>query len=124
MTITDTQPFRQALLEERERVQSAIDHLHEENPGSLEEETGELASSSVDNHLGDTATETFDRQMGVTLGENAGSVLAAIDAALQRIEDGTYGTCTRCGGEIGHERLEALPYAELCIECKRAAERG
>jgi RNA polymerase-binding protein DksA len=124
MTITDTAPFRRMLLEERERIESAIAHLHEENPGSLEEETGELASSSVDNHLGDTATATFDRQMGVTLEENAESVLAAIDGALRRIEEGTYGTCTRCGREIGRERLEALPYAELCIECKRAAERG
>jgi DnaK suppressor protein len=124
MTISDTAPFRQTLIEVRERVRSSIAHLHEENPGSLEEETGELVSSSADNHMGDTATETFDRQMGVTLEENAETVLAAIEAALQRIEEGTYGTCTRCGGEIGHERLEALPYAELCIECKRTAERG
>lgn len=124
MTISDTSPFRQMLLEERERVRSAIAHLHEENPGSLEEETGELVSSSADNHMGDTATETFDRQMGVTLEENAESVLAAIESALRRIEDGTYGTCTRCGREIARERLEALPYAELCIECKRAVERG
>lgn len=124
MTITDTAPFRRTLLEERERVRSAIAHLHEESPGSLEEETGELVSSSADNHLGDTATETFDRQMGETLEENAEAVLEAIEGALARIEDGTYGTCTRCGREIGRERLEAIPHAELCIECKRTAERG
>ena len=124
MPVTDTDRFRRALLEERERVQSAIDHLHHENPGSLEDETGELVSSSADNHLGDTATETLERQMSYTLEENAETVLAAIDAALQRIEDGTYGTCIRCGQPIAEERLEALPYAELCIECKRATERG
>jgi len=124
MTVTDTDRFRQALIEERERVQSAIAHLHHENPGSLEDETGELVSSSADNHLGDTATETFDREMSYTLEENAEAVLAAIDGALQRIEEGTYGTCVRCGKPIAEERLEALPYAELCIECKRETERG
>ena len=49
-------------------------------------------------------------------------MLAAIDRALARIEDGTYGTCQR-GKQIAAERLEALPYAELCIDCKREVER-
>jgi RNA polymerase-binding protein DksA len=124
MTSTDTDRFRQALQTERERVLDAIEHLRQENPGSLEEETGDLASSSVDNHMGDMATETFDREMGYTLEENAETVLTAIDGALQRLDEGTYGTCTRCGRAIAEERLEALPYAELCIECKRETERG
>ena len=50
-------------------------------------------------------------------------MLAAIDKALAKIEDGTYGTCERCGKPIGAERLEALPYAELCIDCKRLSLR-
>jgi RNA polymerase-binding protein DksA len=62
--------------------------------------------------------------MDYTLEENSEAVLAAIDAALRRIEDGTYGTCQRCGNPIAPERLEALPYAELCIDCKRRVERG
>ena len=114
--------FREMLLQERERVQHAIHNLHAENPGSLEDETGEL-SVSVDQHLGDAATETFDREMGYTLEDNSESVLAAIESALRRIDDGTYGTCQRCGRQIAPERLEALPYAELCIDCKRESER-
>ena len=47
-----------------------------------------------------------------------------VEGALERIEAGTYGTCQRCGKPISEERLEALPYAELCIDCKRAVERG
>ena len=124
MSTIETDRFRQMLLEERERVRSALDNLHEENPGSIQEETGELLSSSVDNHLGDMATATFDREMGYTLEDNSESVLAAIERALERIEAGTYGTCQRCGKQISEERLEALPYAELCIDCKREAERG
>ncbi|MDX6514567.1 MAG: DnaK suppressor protein, partial [Gaiellaceae bacterium] len=59
-----------------------------------------------------------------TLEENAEQVLSAIDAALERIEAGTYGLCTRCGKPISIERLEALPWATLCIDDKRLEERG
>jgi RNA polymerase-binding protein DksA len=51
-------------------------------------------------------------------------VLSEIDGALMRIEDGTYGTCTNCGREIPEQRLEANPWASLCIDCKRKAEGG
>src|SRR3712207_2709723 len=123
MSTIETDRFRRMLLDERERVRSALDNLHEENPGSIQEETGELLSSSVDNHLGDMATATYDREMGYTLEDNSEGVLSAIERALERIEAGTYGTCQRCGRQISEERLEALPYAELCIDCKREVER-
>ena len=120
MSAVDTDRFRQMLLEERDRVRGAIDYLHQENPGTIEDETGD---DSYDNHLADVATVTFDREMDYTLEDNSESVLSAIEAALTRIEEGTYGTCTNCGKPIPVERLEALPWAELCIDCKRAAER-
>jgi RNA polymerase-binding protein DksA len=116
--------LKSALLEERERVTHALDYLHEENPGSLEDETGDLVSSSVDNHLGDMATATFDRELDYTLEDNAEQLLAAIDAALARMEAGTYGLCRNCGRPISPERLEAIPWTTHCIECKRREERG
>ena len=75
-------------------------------------------------HLGDVGTATFDREMASTLEDNSTHVLSEIDAALGRIENGTFGTCERCGQPIGAERLEALPWATLCIEDKRKQERG
>jgi RNA polymerase-binding protein DksA len=119
----ETDGFRERLLEERRRVRAAIDNLHVENPGSLEDETGELVSGSADQHPADTATETFERELAVTLEDNSEAVLGAIDRALARIEEGTYGICVNCGKPIPAERLEALPYAELCIDCKRELER-
>ena len=119
MSPVQTERFREMLQEERQRVVNAIKYLHEENPGSLEEDTGELVSSSADNHLGDMATETFDRELDYTLEESGEHVLAEIDAALRRIEEGTYGRCENCGREIGEERLEAIPYTRLCIDCSR-----
>ena len=97
----------------------AIEYLHKENPGSIEDETED---QTQDNHLAETATATLDREIDYTLEENSEHVLAAIDAALNRIEDGTFGTCTNCGKQIPEERLEARPWASLCIDCQRAAD--
>ena len=121
MSTIDTQHFRERLLEERERTQSALEHLQQENQGQLEDEREEIKS---DNHPGDMATATFERELDATLEGNEERVVAAIDAALQRIEDGTYGTCASCGQPIGAERLEALPWTTQCIDCKRKEERG
>jgi len=118
----DTEHFRQALLEERQRVVDAISYLHEENPGSLEDETAEVLGTS-DNHLAETASATVDREIDYTLEENSEHVLAAIDGALARIEQGSFGICRTCGQPIGEERLAALPYTTQCIDCKRKAER-
>jgi RNA polymerase-binding protein DksA len=117
----DVEQFQTLLEEERRRVLDAIEYLHKENPGSTE--NGDHEESS-DNNLADTATETLDREIDSTLEENSENVLAAIDAALQRIQDGTYGKCVNCGKEIGEERLKALPWATLCIDCRRLEERG
>ena len=124
MSAVDTERFRDMLLEKRKAVTEAIEYLHKEHPGSLEEETGELVSGSADQHMADTATETVDREIDYTLEESDGRLLQAIEDALARIEAGTYGTCVNCGAQIAPERLEAMPWATLCIDCKRKEERG
>ena len=124
MSPVDTDRFREALLAERQRVVNAIEYLHTENSSSLTDDTGELVSSSADNHPGDMATETFDRELDYTLEENSEHVLSEIDGALRRIEDGTFGRCESCGREIDEARLEAIPYATKCIDCRRKEERG
>jgi RNA polymerase-binding protein DksA len=120
VSVIDTDRYRDALLQERQRVQAAIENLREENPGSITDETGEDAV--FDNHLADTATVTYDRELDYTLEESAEHVLAEIDAALKRIDDGSYGVCTNCGKEIAPERLDARPWATLCIDCQRLRE--
>jgi DnaK suppressor protein len=113
----NTERFRELLLDERRRVTESIEHLHSENSGSLADEDPSTG-------LADTATTTLDRELDYSLEENAGRVLQEIDAALARIEEGTFGTCERCGEPIAEERLEAMPYATKCIDCKRLEERG
>jgi RNA polymerase-binding protein DksA len=120
-SVPSTEYFRDLLLERRSRVSNALHHLHEQNSNSLEEETEE---ETYDNHLADSATATLNREIDYTLEENSEHVLAAIEEALSRIEEGTFGTCVRCGRAIAEERLEAIPYATRCIDCKRLEERG
>jgi RNA polymerase-binding protein DksA len=117
----NTEHFRTLLQEERRRVANSLHHLQEQNSSSLEDETEE---ETYDNHLADSATATLNREIDYTLEENSEHVLAAIEEALSRIEEGTFGTCARCGKPIAEERLEAIPYATRCIDCKRLEERG
>ena len=121
MSAIDTEHFRGLLLEERQRVVAALQNLHDDHAGTLSDEAGE--ESAYDNHLADTATDTYDRELDYTLEENSENVLAEIDAALKRIDDGTYGVCTNRGEQIPVERLEARPWATLCIDCQRERER-
>ena len=67
-----------------------------------------------------SSTVEFDQ----SLGENADNVVAEIDEALERIDDGTYGVCAVCGAAIPEERLDAVPYAMLCLDDKRRQEHG
>lgn len=117
----DTERFRAILLEERERVQRALANLRGDHPGTLDDEVEEISSVS-DNHPAETATATLDRQIDYTLEENSGQVLTEVDAAVKRIDEGTYGGCVTCGEQIAEERLEAYPWASLCIDCARLAE--
>ena len=122
MTTVDAERFRTILEEERRRVVAAISYLHEENPGSIIDETEEIGGT--DNHLAETATVTLDREIDYTLEENSEHVLTEIDGALTRIAEGSFGRCRTCDGLIPEERLEALPWATECIDCRRREERG
>ena len=122
MSTIESGEFKERLLEERRRLQHAVENLQHEHRGSLEDETQEL--SMADNHPGDVATETFDRELDDGLEEGAVRRLGQIDAALRRIEEGSYGTCAVCGRPIGEERLRAVPWATLCIDDQRKQERG
>jgi DnaK suppressor protein len=124
MTSIEIAEFQVLLEEERQRIAGAIAYLHEDNPRSLEDELGELAGRGADNHLGDMASITFDRELDEGLEEGAQQTLEQINRAIARLDDGTYGICERCGHAIAEERLRARPWATLCIDDQRLADRG
>ena len=115
MTI-DVETLNARLLDERERIAAALELLNRERHDAE-------GSESSDNHVADPSVVAVEREIDSALGDSAESVLAAIDAALARIPAGTFGLCGTCGQPIADARLEALPYTDLCIDCKRLAER-
>ena len=70
------------------------------------------------------ATQVFEQQRDLALRERNEQHLAQVEAALARLDAGTYGACAGCGRPIAPERLEAIPWAALCIDCQRTAGRG
>ena len=103
---------RAALLAERERVLVELSAIEVEGPGQMT--YGSQAAA---------ATHVFEQQRDLALRDRNEQHLAAIDAALARVDAGTYGLCISCHGPIGAERLDALPSAALCIDCQRSARR-
>jgi RNA polymerase-binding transcription factor DksA len=109
------------LEEERTRLQGIRDGLQREQDEGSSETGGEL--SSFDQHPGDSGTETFEMEKIVSLLEQVDDELREIEAAAQRLERGTYGTCQACGRPIGNARLEAMPATRFCVEDQAKAER-
>ena len=109
------------LEEERTRLQGIRDGLQREQDEGSSETGGEL--SSIDQHPGDSGTETFEMEKNVSLLEQVDDELQEIEAATQRLERGTDGTCQACGKPIGDARLEAMPATRFCVEDQAKAER-
>lgn len=122
MSGIETDKYRGLLLQEHERLTIAVERLHDDNSTSIEDELGEVSAAGVDNHMADTASATYERELDAGFEEGAQHTLEEVDAALARIDAGTYGACEVCGKPIGAERLAAIPWARLCIDDQRRAE--
>ena len=117
----DTDNYKKALEEERARLVAQAKRLQRRD--SAEDQSDELGElSDYDNHPADSASETFEREKDLAIDENTDDLIDAIDRALEKIEEGTYGVCDRCGTDISKARLDALPYAAFCIECQDIME--
>ena len=76
------------------------------------------------NHMADQGSDEYQYETTIKFANTEGRYLYNIEEALSRIEDGSYGKCTECGGNIGIPRLTRLPYTRMCIECKEKEEAG
>ena len=85
-----------------------------------ERELTELEGAGSDD--ADQASGLFEKELAAMLGQSVRAHLMDIDAALSRIDTGTYGNCEACGQPINPERLEALPRARRCVDCQRHVE--
>lgn len=113
--------FRQQLLSERD------DHLRQSEELRAEAEAlaaeREQGDTQFDEESGEGDTISVERERSLQLSAQALGLVSAIDQALERIKDGTYGYCMQCQAKIPVARLEAIPFAELCITCKSRGER-
>ena len=83
-----------------------------------------MAAVSFGKRIGDGTTEAVERLNKVGTANSIAVTLADVERALEKLEDGTYGICDSCGEPIGEERLEAIPWATLCISCARVRSSG
>lgn len=106
----------------KQNLSDRINYFDDQGLGvSLGYSVSEL--STYDNHPADIGSEVFERSKDFALRENAMITLTAVNEALEKINNGTYGICDVCGGKIQTERLEAVPYTTLCRDCKEAEEK-
>lgn len=109
MTVRNADALHTFLERERERLRAVIAECEAEGGTNL----------GYGNHMADDASEAFEQAKEMALHENAQRLLEQVEDALERFRQGTYGLCEQCGAEIDPARLEALPYATLCIRCQQ-----
>lgn len=113
----DLGKFRKLLLAERERI------LQEHRAVAAGNSTAGYELADYDNHPADAASDTYERTKDYAIEENFREIVERIDEALRKIEDESYGVCDRCGEPIHPDRLRAIPYATMCIDCQEIIER-
>jgi RNA polymerase-binding protein DksA len=120
LDIKKIEAYRERLLKEKDSLTEELKELNEGNLQMLQSDmSGETAH---DEHLADSGTATFERERDLTLENNIKDMLDRIDHALTKMDKKTYGVCDRCGGSIDPARLKAVPFANLCISCKKDEE--
>ncbi len=119
--MTTFEQLRKRLEEERDNLARDLRQLESEE---ITRQVGPPSETdSYGNHLADTATDTFEAEKAIALENHLKGTLSAVEQALQKFELGTYGVCEDCGQKIDLERLDALPYATLCLTCKAKQEK-
>jgi DnaK suppressor protein len=107
------------LEEERTRLEAEVEVMEREGHEALSDASGE---NNYRDHMADQGSATFDRELDMTLEGNTREALKAVNGAIERMDDGSYGTCARCSKAIAVERLEVMPTATMCITCQAEDE--
>ena len=123
LTAKDLEHFEELLLVELQKIRKEMGHLEttvlKVNP---RDSSGDLSGYSF--HMADAGTDAMEREKAFMFASVEGRKEGEIREALQRIYDGTFGTCENCGQPIARARLEAVPYVRLCVTCKQKEEQA
>lgn len=110
--------YRKMLMEKKARITGDVEQLEKQSLlNSQRDASGDLSDYSL--HMADAGSDAAERETMLGLASAQQKMIDKIERALERIEQGTYGMCELCGGEISEDRLNALPEANTCIKCMR-----
>ena len=123
MKKADVKIYKDRLLALRARVRGDVTHMADSAlKQSRTQANGDLSSMPI--HMADLGTDNFEQEFTLSLMESDAGILDRIEAALERVEEGSYGDCEECGAKIPKTRLNAIPYATMCVKCASEYERG
>jgi DnaK suppressor protein len=121
MRKSDLKKYEKLLLAKKKELLESMGDMMKDRVGTtIKESTGDLSSYSY--HMADQGTDAMERELAFMFASKTGRLIYHVDEALRRVQDGTYGKCIICDRPISKARLEAVPHARLCIECKSAEE--
>ena len=122
MNKKDLKFFRELIIKKKDELLDELGYLETSTMNATsKDQSGDLSAYSF--HMADQGTDTMEREMAFSLASREGRYLHHLNEALERIDNGTYGNCRSCGLEISKARLEAVPNATQCIQCKNAEEK-
>ena len=114
--------FKAKLITMRRRLAGDVDQIKTNALKPRDAASGDVSIMPI--HMADIASDNYDKEFALGLIQSEQKEVRDIDEAIERIENGTFGQCELCGGRVGYGRLTALPYARLCIDCKRTEEEN
>ncbi len=122
MKKTDMKTYKEQLLTLRARLRGDVNQMADAAlKKSRSEANGDLSSMPI--HMADLGSDNFEQEFTLSLMESEEETLDLIEGALERIEEGSYGQCEECGVKIPKTRLNAVPYASLCVKCASHLEQ-
>jgi DnaK suppressor protein len=114
MSAVDLEKFRKLLIELQRRLKGDVHMMSAEVLGGAEADSGDNRAPI---HPAEAGTHSFEQEFTLNLLSSDGDRLELIETALERIADGSYGTCEECEGKIAKARLEVIPFTPYCIKC-------
>lgn len=116
MKKTEMRPYKELLVSLRSKLRGDVSAMAN-SALSRESGAGGGTASSVPSHIADMGSDTYEQDNTLLLMNSEGETLSEIEAALERIEQRSYGICTECNKSIPKTRLKAIPYTPYCVKC-------
>jgi RNA polymerase-binding protein DksA len=120
MKKSDLEKYEKLLLAKREELVEQLKVRKKAIDTTIKESTGDISAYSY--HMADQGTDNMEREKAFMFASKSGRLLYHIEEAIRRLRKGEYGNCHTCGKPIQKARLEAVPHARFCIECKEKEE--